>query len=1371
MLLLVTLFSLSIALTSAQQGCSGATILNGAAETPSLSYYAVLSEFIGVQRVLNTTQQVVSITMPLYYTQSTPNPVPIHVSFGLYGPSTCGTQGDSVLLGITQTYMFPASFFTAPIETLLTLQMAVPLFVSPGTYYVMMDDDSSSLGILLGTVSTGAGNIWVDAYSFNTYNASAPINFPNVTVMNVYYLAYESTITINGAQCTSGNTFVVQTPACVPRPFLSFPSGYSSASVRCNGSAPIVTDTYSAATYNYQSSLATDVVRLIPTLVSTTQTIYAVSFLAHPQTSPTANFTMRPAVYVQGANATTYTLIAQANQTFIPGSYIAGNFVYLYFPLQTPVTVQAGTTIYINRLVDQSGLYMVFDQYGQTLTGGAQVNSSLPAPQTLTTSGTGGVDVSRGFLGCPVGQSAPAQACTGTALVAGPAVSPTLNYYAVLSEFIGVQRVLNTTQQVVSITMPLYYTQSTPNPVPIHVSFGLYGPSTCGTQGDSVLLGITQTYMFPASFFTAPIETLLTLQMAVPLFVSPGTYYVMMDDDSSSLGILLGTVSTGAGNIWVDAYSFNTYNASAPINFPNVTVMNVYYLAYESTITINGAQCTSGNTFVVQTPACVPRPFLSFPSGYSSASVRCNGSAPIVTDTYSAATYNYQSSLATDVVRLIPTLVSTTQTIYAVSFLAHPQTSPTANFTMRPAVYVQGANATTYTLIAQANQTFIPGSYIAGNFVYLYFPLQTPVTVQAGTTIYINRLVDQSGLYMVFDQYGQTLTGGAQVNSSLPAPQTLTTSGTGGVDVSRGFLGCPVGQSAPAQACTGTALVAGPAVSPTLNYYAVLSEFIGVQRVLNTTQQVVSITMPLYYTQSTPNPVPIHVSFGLYGPSTCGTQGDSVLLGITQTYMFPASFFTAPIETLLTLQMAVPLFVSPGTYYVMMDDDSSSLGILLGTVSTGAGNIWVDAYSFNTYNASAPINFPNVTVMNVYYLAYESTITINGAQCTSGNTFVVQTPACVPRPFLSFPSGYSSASVRCNGSAPIVTDTYSAATYNYQSSLATDVVRLIPTLVSTTQTIYAVSFLAHPQTSPTANFTMRPAVYVQGANATTYTLIAQANQTFIPGSYIAGNFVYLYFPLQTPVTVQAGTTIYINRLVDQSGLYMVFDQYGQTLTGGAQVNSSLPAPQTLTTSGTGGVDVSVGLLACPSTFVAPPSSSTLPPSVTAASSSSSSTAARFSSSVSSSYSSSSSSSRLVSVTSSSLSAFSSSSPSSSPSAIPSSSSAASTAAPAVTASSSSSSSSSSADTSSSSGGGGGGGSSSNSSLSSGAIAGIVVGSVIGAVVLVALCWLCLFFSSSRKSAGTPQRFEDKDSSRIGADGQSTVGDNDTLEEGGEVEMQ
>ena len=92
-------------------------------------------------------------------------------------------------------------------------------------------------------------------------------------------------------------------------------------------------------------------------------------------------------------------LVAQAAQTFIPGSTLAGKFTTYYFPLLSPVLVAAGATLWLSVPVDQVGIVFLFDTTGTSLTGRAAVNSTALA-NTLTTNARNAIDISRGFLGC-----------------------------------------------------------------------------------------------------------------------------------------------------------------------------------------------------------------------------------------------------------------------------------------------------------------------------------------------------------------------------------------------------------------------------------------------------------------------------------------------------------------------------------------------------------------------------------------------------------------------------------------------------------------------------------------------------------------------------------------------------------------------------------------------------------------------------------------------------------------------------------------------------------------------------------------------------------------------------------------------------------
>ena len=84
------------------QACTGLTVVNGPAyRAANLEYFITGSQLFGSMRNLTRTLQVTTLTMSFYWTSASANTVPIHISLALYGPATCGAQGDSQLLGVT----------------------------------------------------------------------------------------------------------------------------------------------------------------------------------------------------------------------------------------------------------------------------------------------------------------------------------------------------------------------------------------------------------------------------------------------------------------------------------------------------------------------------------------------------------------------------------------------------------------------------------------------------------------------------------------------------------------------------------------------------------------------------------------------------------------------------------------------------------------------------------------------------------------------------------------------------------------------------------------------------------------------------------------------------------------------------------------------------------------------------------------------------------------------------------------------------------------------------------------------------------------------------------------------------------------------
>ena len=396
-----------LAVPSAAQTCSGAAVSVGPPSVPSYDYYITFTTLFASQRTLNVTTQVRQLQMYVVYTVAANNTSPINVSLALYAFQPCNGFGEAVLLAVTQSYTFPANSLTNVSRYLLTLSLPTPLIVPAGVYYVSMDDNSPSLAPLFGESLAGSV-ILSDVYTANTYNQSAPVAFPASTLFIPALGYYDTEATIIGTQCSGGEVSATF-PTCNPRLFGSFPSTYNASSLPCAASSQVIGGSEYDPTYTASLPLLADVVRLTPSTITQTQTLYAVSFIASPRTNNTHDYTMRPAVYVQGANSSTFNLIAQAAQTTIPGSTFAGNFVELFFPLLTPVNVTAGQTVYINRLVDQTGLVLLLSlSSAGTLASSTTVTSAQSAPAVLTTQGTASQDTAHATFGCAVLQPAPA---------------------------------------------------------------------------------------------------------------------------------------------------------------------------------------------------------------------------------------------------------------------------------------------------------------------------------------------------------------------------------------------------------------------------------------------------------------------------------------------------------------------------------------------------------------------------------------------------------------------------------------------------------------------------------------------------------------------------------------------------------------------------------------------------------------------------------------------------------------------------------------------------------------------------------------------------------------------------------------------------
>ena len=355
--------------------------------------------------------------MSFYWQAGSGNTVPVRVSMALYGPPNCGPQGESQLLGVTSVYTIAAGQLSAFQTTLVNIPLTSPVIVGPGSYAVFAEADTANLTVVSAYSSTS--NLVADAYTRNSYNYSAarfPNRHPSLHLpAGPGHAGRDRGPVVR--QCDQRLTVPPHPPVSLPpsSPPLPTPPPLSPA----RPSAVVYTNTYNSSGYTYEMQAPTNAVRLVPLTITISQTLYAVSFLIHPETSATTTFTLRPALYAMSPTAGTFLLLGQTAPTPVSGSSLSGQFTSLYLPLASPVYVAVGSTVYLNPLVDQPGLYLVYTPAaGSTYTSASSLLTTQPAPATLTTTGTGAQDASRGLLGCagpppPVSSSSTAQTLTG----------------------------------------------------------------------------------------------------------------------------------------------------------------------------------------------------------------------------------------------------------------------------------------------------------------------------------------------------------------------------------------------------------------------------------------------------------------------------------------------------------------------------------------------------------------------------------------------------------------------------------------------------------------------------------------------------------------------------------------------------------------------------------------------------------------------------------------------------------------------------------------------------------------------------------------------------------------------------------------------
>ena len=285
------------------------------------------------------------------------------------------------------------------------LNLTSPIVVPPGSYYLALDSTSGSVSFAYGGAS--GSFIWSDAYSLNIFNLSVPFTFLNTTLFEDALNGYDSAAALIGITCVNEETITPTT--CTPVPFQSYPANFSVAALLpCNAASQVVTEPYNLGVFNAVFVAGQDQVRLSPVAVTVNQTLYAITLLSHPATSGSLTYTLRPAVYIGLGNSPTgFNLLGQAAQTTIAGAALAGSFTYMTFPLLQPVQITAGTTVYVNAVVDQYGLYLQGTAaISSPANLGVSVSSSQTAPTSLTTNRALGAASLTTLLGCDLSSSA-----------------------------------------------------------------------------------------------------------------------------------------------------------------------------------------------------------------------------------------------------------------------------------------------------------------------------------------------------------------------------------------------------------------------------------------------------------------------------------------------------------------------------------------------------------------------------------------------------------------------------------------------------------------------------------------------------------------------------------------------------------------------------------------------------------------------------------------------------------------------------------------------------------------------------------------------------------------------------------------------------
>ena len=380
--------------------------------------------------------------------------------------------------------------------------------------------------------------------------------------------------------------------------------------------------------------------------------------------------------------------------------------------------------------------------------------------------------------------------CTGSSMTFGPAASFVPQGATYADQLLGSSRALPSTQQVTALRQSFAWVPQGSNPVSVTVTLALYGPRGCDGQGDSQLLATTMPTVYAPGSLSHAVSVTLTANLPTPIILPAGTYTVLLSSDAGAQNVGVEYQSVTGALLLADAYP--PAQAAA---FALATFLTVFATGRETNAALIATSCTAG-TATTLFPACTARPFVVYPTG-ADTNVPCASSKRVNTNTYTynaALPYVTQHDPFVQTIFLSPIVVTQSQTLYSVSFLVLPETSATTrtSYTVRASLYIMsGTNS--FALMAQSDQATLQASTLHGQFTEVYLQLQQPVYVAAGTTVYMDIVVDQDGLYSLVSTsatFPSYYNSGYDFTSARTSPASLTTTNSSPLDQSKGVLGC-----------------------------------------------------------------------------------------------------------------------------------------------------------------------------------------------------------------------------------------------------------------------------------------------------------------------------------------------------------------------------------------------------------------------------------------------------------------------------------------------------------------------------------------------------------------------------------------------------